>query len=636
MIKRVSLMVLVALVIAAASVRAVSVTDTRMLAQPAISAQHVAFVYAGDLWVANQDGTNVRRLTTSQGVSNPAFSPDGKLLAFSAAYEGNVDVYVVPVEGGVPTRLTWHPGRDVVQGFTPDGGSVLYTSGRASFTAAYTRLYTVPVKGGVDTPLDIPNAYRAAYSPDASRLAYNPLPEAFTQWKHYRGGRNSIIWLYRFKDRATEKIPQPPDRANDVDAMWIGDTVYFRSDRNGEFNIFSFDPRSKAVKQLTTHSDFPVLAASAGGGKIVYEQAGYLHVLDPANGQHHKLTIGVAADLIDTRPRFVKGTRYLRAGALSPTGARTVLDFRGEIVTVPAEKGDPRNLTNTPGVHEHSPTWSPDGKSIAYFSDAGGEYQLKVESQDGKGEPKTYKVTGSGFYANPSWSPDSRKIAYTDNSWSAYWLDLETGACRKIASEQIGGPFRTLTPAWSPDSKWVAYTLNTPTYIQRVWVYSIEKDKAFPITDGLSETSEPVFDRSGKYLFFFGSTDAGPVKDWFAMSNADMRATSALYVAVLGKDASPLAKQSDEEKGPTEKKTTGVWVLGARDWGLATDNDQKPKAASPAKDAPKPAVGAELAPPQKPADKKDEPKTPDVVIDFDNVGHHILALPLPAGDYRNL
>ena len=642
MIKRRILPLLVLVVASIAGIRAVSVTDTRMLTQPAISAQHVAFVYAGDLWVANQDGTNVRRLTTSQGVSNPAFSPDGRQLAFSAAYEGNVDVYVVPAEGGVPTRLTWHPGRDVVQGFTPDGRSVMFTSQRASFTAAHTKLFTVPVNGGVEAQVEIPNASKASYAPDGARLAYNPLPEAFTQWKHYRGGRNSVIWLYRFADHSAEKIPQPPERANDVDAMWVADKVYFRSDRNGEFNLFSFEPRTKAIRQITNHNDFPVLGASAGGGKIVYEQAGYVHVLDPASGQARRLTIGVAADLIDTRPRFVKGTRHIRSVALSPTGARLALDFRGEIVTVPAEKGDPRNLTNTPGVHEHMPMWSPDGRSVAYFSDAGGEYQLRVQSQDGKGEPKTYKVTGSGFYAYAAWSPDSRKIAYTDNSWSVYWLDLDSGVSKKIASE-YAGPSRTLAPVWSPDSKWIAYTLNTPTYIQRIWVYSIEKDKSFPITDGLSETSEPVFDQGGKYLFFFGSTDAGPVKDWFAMSNADMRATSVIYVAVLGKDTpSPLAKQSDEEKPTTAGKPTGTdasqsgeRTVGAELAPPAAGSDQKPKPTPPKEVKPSTEGTQDKKPDQKPS-AESTPKIPDVVIDFDDIGHHILALPLPAGDYRDL
>ena len=341
-------------------------------------------MYAGDLWVAGLDGRNVRRLTSVQGVSNPAFSPDGTLVAFTAQYEGHADLYTVPVAGGVPTRLTWHPARDVVQGFTPDGSAVLFTSGRAAFTRRHTQLFTVPVTGGFPAQIEIPNADKAAYSPDGTRVAYNPIYQAFAQWKHYRGGTTSTIWLYQFGSRAVDKVPQPAGRSNDVDPTWIGDVLYFRSDRNGEFNLFSFDTRSKTIKQLTNHDDFPVLAVSAGGGKVIYEQAGYLHVLDSTTGQHAKLTIGVTADLVDLRPRFAKSAKYIRAAALSPSGARAVFEFRGDIVTMPAEKGDPRNLTGTPGANERSPVWSPDGKSIACFSDATGEYQLVVENQDGK------------------------------------------------------------------------------------------------------------------------------------------------------------------------------------------------------------------------------------------------------------
>lgn len=590
-----------ALVIAlfAPTAHAIDTADTRLLSQPAVSRSHVAFVYAGDLWVAGLDGQNVRRLTSGQGAGNPAFSPDGSLVAFTAQYEGNADVYAVPVSGGVPTRLTWHPGRDTVQGFTPDGAAVVFTSARSVFSGRYTQLFTVPVKGGFPSQVELPNAFRGAFSPDGRRIAYNPLYDAFTQWKHYRGGTHSTISIYTRQTRAVETVPQPPDRPNDIFPMWIGDTVYFLSDRNGEFNLFSLDPKSKTVRQLTDHQDFPILWASAGGGRIVYEQAGYLHLFDPATGKRSKLTIGVTADLPDTRPRFVKGARYIRAASLSPSGARAVLEFRGEIVTVPAEKGDPRNLTNTPGVHERSPAWSPDGKSIAYFSDAGGEYHLVVEPQDGKGEARSFKLTGAGFYARPAWSPDSRKIAFTDNSWSLFLLDVATGATRKVASEPVYGPELMLAPAWSPDSKWIAYTLGTRNYIQQVHVYSLDQDKSFPITDGLSDVSDPVFDASGKYLFFIGSTDAGPVRDWFAMSNADMRVTSALYLAVLRKDApSPLARESDEEK----KK------------------DEKP--------ADKPG--------EKPGDKPAEKPAVTVVIDTEGLSNRILAIPGPASDIGDL
>lgn len=577
-----------------AAAQSVDINDTRLLAQPAISKTHVAFIYAGDLWAADLDGKNVRRLTADEGAeANPSFSPDGSLIAFTAQYDGNFDVYVVPVAGGVPTRLTWHPGPDIVQGFTPDGSAVLFTSARAVFTSRYTQLFTVPVKGGIEEPLKLPNAYEATYSPDGSRLAYNPISPAFTEWKHYRGGLTSTIWLYNFSDSATEKLPQPEGRSNDVDPMWVGDTVYFRSDRNGEFNLFSYNLKSKNIKQLTDHKDFPVLNASTGGGKIIYEQAGYLHILDPGSGRSAKLTIGVSADLVETRPRFVRGARYIRNASLSPTAARAAFEFRGEIVTVPAEKGDTRNLTNTVAGHERSPAWSPDGKSIAYFSDESGEYELQVRSQDGKGEARKIKLSGAGFYDDPVWSPDSQKISYTDNAWSIYWLDLKTGVSKKIGSEYLYGPtrVRTIYHSWSPDSKWIAYTLSTKANIQTVYAYSTEQNKSYAITDGLSEVTEPVFDDSGKYLYFLGSTNAGPVKEWFALSNQDMRLTSSLYLAVLRNNLpNPLAKESDEEKG--------------------VQKEEKPKEA---------------------------PKAPEPFsIDFEGLNNRILSIPLPARNYGNL
>ncbi|MGD0783610.1 MAG: peptidase S41, partial [Candidatus Aminicenantales bacterium] len=504
------------------------------------------------------DGRNVRRLTSDLGVAaNPAFSPDGSLIAFSAQYDGNTDVYVVPTVGGVPKRLTWHPASDVVQGFTPDGKSVLFTSSRSSFTPAYQQLYTVPIDGGFPEALKIPNAARAALSPDGTKVAYNPLPDAFTEWKNYRGGRNSVIWIVRLNDLALEKIPQPEGRSNDPNPMWIGDTVYFRSDRNGEFNLFSYEPKTKQVRQLTEHKDFPVLNASAGGGQIIYEQAGRLHIYDPRTMVSTPLRIGIATDLAELRDRYAKGTRWIRNASVSPSGARAAFEFRGEIVTVPAEKGDPRNITQTPAVHERAPIWSPDGKSIAYFSDASGEYELHVRAQDGKGEPRRFKIAGAGFYENPAWSPDSQKICLADNSRSLFWIDLKTGAVKKIASEKLYSPsgWKPVTGSWSPDSQWIAYTIMTGTYFERIFVYSLAQDRSTAVTDGLSDASEPAFDASGKYLYFLASTDSGPVRLWFDQSNADMRKTDSLYLAALTKEApNPLVKESDEEK-PSPDKT---------------------------------------------------------------------------------
>jgi tricorn protease len=622
---------------------AVDVTDTRLLTQPAISARHVAFIYAGDLWVCDLDGKNVRRLTTDPGLeSNPAFSPDGTLVAFSGQYDGNTDVFVVPVEGGAPQRLTWHPGNDIVQGFTSDGAAVLFTSPRAAFNNRYAQLFTVPVKGGIETQLPLPNAARGAYSPDGQRIAFNPLSPAFQQWKHYRGGSVSKIQIYRTSDHGIDKVPQPADRANDVDPMWVGNTIYFRSDRNGEFNLYAFDTNSKAIAQITKHDDFPVLSAavsapasaSGGGGRIVYEQAGYLHLLDLQTKQSTRMKIGVTADLAELRPRFVKGASYIRNAALSPSGARAAFEFRGEIVTVPAEKGDPRNLTNSVAAHDRSPAWSPDGKQIAYFSDAGGEYALRLAAQDGKGETRSIALNGAGFYDQPMWSPDSQKIAYLDNSWSVYVLDVKTGTAKKVAQEPLYGPRRTTSVSWSPDSKWLAYTVNTPAAIQSVRVYAIDQDKSFPITDGLSEVSQPVFDRSGKYLFFLASTDAGPVKDWFAMSSQDSQQTEAIYVAVLRNDLpSPIAKESDEEKAEPEKKADSDKKTEAdkkADPEKKADAEKQPESDKKG-DAPK-TDAAGTGPDAKKADAK-----PAVVkIDMDGLTYRILDLPIPVGDYSSL
>ena len=578
----------------------IDIKDTKLLSQPAISKNHVAFVYSGDLWIANIDGKNVRRLTSDDGIeSNPVFSPNGRLIAFNAQYDGNIDVYVVPVEGGVPKRLTWHPDSDNVRDFTPDGSAVLFTSSRFVFTGRHTQLFTVPVKGGFPESLKIPYAFNATYSPDGTRIAYTPLAERFQQWKHYRGGTVSTIWIYTFDDHSVEKIPQPEGRCNDTDPMWIDDKIYFRSDRNGEFNLFSFDINSKEINQLTQYTDFPILDASDGGDKIIYEQAGYLHIFNLQDKQIRKLTIGVAADLLGVRHRYVKGSRYIRGASISPSGARAVFEFRGEIVTVPAEKGDPRNLTNTTGVHERSPVWSPDGKFIAFFSDKSSEYELHIKQQDGKGEAKKFKLNGSGFYAEPVWSHDSKKISFTDNARSLYWIDVETGVIRKIASEYLYSPgtFGTILGVWSPDSKWICYTLNTAAYTQKVYVYSLEENKSYAITDGLSDVSDPVFDKSGKYVYFFASTDAGPIKHWFAMSNVDMRMTRAIYLATLRKEIpSPLAKESDEEEGIKEKEES------------------------------------EKNEPEEEKDKTEEPFS----IEFDGLNCRIISLPVPEGNFFSL
>ncbi|WP_422931860.1 S41 family peptidase [Singulisphaera sp. PoT] len=595
--------------------------DTRFLHDPAIGKERLVFVYADDLWTAKHDGSDVRRLTSHPGSeSGPYISPDGKLVAFTAVYDGNVDAFVVPIEGGEPKRLTWHPGADAVRGFAPDG-SVLFASQRSVFTQRWAQFFTIGTSGGAASRLPVPSGDRVVYSPDGKFLAYTPLPEAFRQWKNYRGGRNSRIWILKLEGLGVEQIPQPDGFCNDTYPMWAGDKVYFLSDRNGEFNLFSYDRASKEVKALTEHDDFPIEAASAGAGKVVYEQAGRIHTFDIETGKVERLKIGVAGDVVETRPRFAEGGKSIRSADISPSGKRAVFEARGEVVTVPAKHGDVHNLTQSVDVHERSPVWSPDGKSIAYFSDASGEYALHVRPQDGKGEAKAFALKGAGFYERPVWSPDSKKIAYIDNSRTLYVIDVGSGEVKKVGSEPIYGPVNTMAFHWSPDSKWLAYTLINKVYFQSLYLYDVARNESHKMTSGLADTSEPAFDAGGKYLYFFASTDAGPMRQWFDQSNNDNQATQAVYVAVLSKSTpNPLSKETDEEGDDAKDKDK--------------DKDKEKK-----DDAKKDEEKKDDKDKEKSKDKEDsksEKKAADTPIDIEGFEGRVLSLPIPAGNLYGL
>jgi tricorn protease len=587
--------------------------DTRLLEQPAISQDHIAFIYAHDLWVADLDGTNPRRLTVDEGnESSPGFSPDGKLIAFSAEYDGNTDVFIVPVEGGIPTRLTWHPAGDYARGFTPDGKSVLFLSQRATFTGGLAQLFTVPLEGGHPQQLEIPSAYHACYSPDGQYLVYTPYPDAFREWKHYRGGRISTLWIYSFADHSVTEIPKPPGGCNDVDPMWTGDVIYFLSDREGEFNLFAYDVNTKKVSQLTRFDDFPMINASHHGNRIIFERAGYLHRFNLPDNSTEKITVGVAADLLELRSRYVKGNNYIRSAHISPSGERAVFDFRGEIITVPAEKGDPRNLTRTRGVHEKYPAWSPDGKHVAYFSDASGEYALHIKSQDGKGEARSIALTGTGFYADLEWSPDSKKICYTDNGRNFYVMDVASGSVTRIDTDEIYGPgaFRQFFGDWSSDSRWIVYSRLNKTNFHQVFLYSVDGKRSTALSDGMSDAVEPVFDPGGKYLYFFASTNAGPVVNWFDLSSLDMEMTRNIYLVTLRKDIrSPFAKESDEAK---------ISENGEEEEGNKKEEKEEAGKQKKAKDG------------------GDEEKEELLVIDLEGLQNRIVDVPVKSGEYYGL
>ncbi len=575
--------------------------NTLLLRQPTVSKEHLAFVYAGDIWMVERNGGIARRLTAHPGTeATPMFSPDGNWIAFSGNHSGNYSVYIIPPDGGSPRKLTFHPGSDWVRGWTPDGQHIVFSSSRDVVSQRYRRLFTLPLEGGLPQPLKIPMAERCAYSPDGTQIAYTVITDAFWTWKRYRGGMTTPIWIFDLQTHDVQEIPH--ENASDTFPCWIGDTIYFLSDRNHTMNLFAYDTQSKTVRQVTHHTDFDVRHASAGAGVIVYEQAGRLHLFDPSTETSQSLTIRVTPDLPHTQPHYKKAVPFIRNADLSPTGARAVFEARGDIFTVPAKKGDIRNLTRTPDVHERYPTWSPDGKWIAYLSDVSSEYQLILREQAGLEEPTVIPLGDATFYYSPKWAPDSQKIAYTDKRLNLYYIDIEEKNPVRIDTDTYDHPQRTLDPVWSPDSKWIAYTKRLDNHIHAIFFYELATGETHQVTDGRSDTISPCFSLDGKYLFFAASSNLGLNTGWLDMSSYERPVRRSLYVMVLNKELpSPLAPESDEEKVD----------------GEGEEEEEEEKKTDDEKD-------------------KKEKKKVEVKIDLDNIDQRILALPMPERNYSHL
>jgi len=586
--------------------------ETLFLTSPAVTTDKVAFVYANDLWIAGRDGGEARRLTVNPGMeSNPWFSPDGQTIAFSGDYDGNTDVFVIPSAGGNPTRLTYHPGADTVLGWTPDGQRILFLSGRDS--ATMPRFFTVSRDGGFPEPLPIPAGFEGSYSPDGRFLAYNPVRHLFGYWKRYRGGQMGRIWIFNLQTHDYTEIP--PEKSNNVNPLWIGETVYFLSDRNHTMNLFAYDTKTQTVTQVTWFTDFDIEKASSGDGVIALEQGGRLHIYNPADKSLKTLKIKVHADLPHSRPHFAKVVDLIQNADVSPTGKRAVFEARGDIFTVPVEKGDIRNLTRTPGVHERFPSWSPDGKWIAYFSDAGGEYQLMIREQDGLKEPTVIPLGGPTFFYSPKWSPDSKKLVYTDKRLNLFYIDVEKKEPVLIDTDTYDHPDRSLDPVWAPDSRWITYAKRLDNHLRAVFVYDLETNSKRQITDGMSDCTSPCFSRDGKYLYFGASTSVALTVGWLDLTSWERPVRRHLYLVVLNaKDPSPFAPESDEEPA---KEAAGEVKPATAEIEAATDDIQTATA------------GIQDASPEE--SKKEEGKEPPikVTIDFENLDQRILALPVP-------
>ncbi|HSB29306.1 MAG TPA: PDZ domain-containing protein, partial [Pyrinomonadaceae bacterium] len=521
-----------------------------MLRTPTVSANQIGFAYANNIWVVPRAGGSAKRLTSFQGqTANPHFSPDGRWIAFSGEYAGNFDVYVVPAEGGEPKRLTWHPGADMVEGWTPDGKSIMFSSTRATWApSGAPRFWTVPAEGGVEEPMPLPRGYQGKISADGSHIAYRMNNSWDEERRNYRGGQNRPIWIVDLK---TFDLVSPPwTDSKDVCPVWVDNSVFFISDRDGVANVWQYETSSKKLTQITKFTDFDVKAMDSGAGAIVFEQAGYIHELNSKTGKESIVHISAVGDFPWMMPNWDDVSNRLTNMALSPTGKRIAVEARGEIFTIPADKGDVRNLTNSSGSAERDPAWSPDGKSVSYFSDKSGEYKLIIEAQDGLTPPREIALPQPTHYYTPSWSPDSKKILYTDTNLKVWVLDVASGQAKIVGNDPWMVPARTLNPVWSPDSKWVAYSSRLRSLYHAIFVSNAETGETKQVTDGLADAVWPAWDSSGKYLWFLASTDFGLRSQWLDMTSYDHNENFGLYFAVLKKtDASPLLPESDEDRG---------------------------------------------------------------------------------------
>jgi tricorn protease len=532
-------------------VRQADAQGTRLLRDPDVGPNHIVFVHANDLWSVDRDGGDASRLTSGEGAeTDPVFSPDGRWIAFTGQYAGDTDVYVVPAAGGQPQRLTWHPGADVVQGWTPEG-EVLFRSGREGQPTRLWRFYTVPVSGGLPEPVAVPQAYHGEMSADGAWLAYQEIGYWDPEWRNYRGGQAQPVSVVSTSD--WERLTPPWEGERHMAPVWLDGVVYYMSERDWASNVWSWDPGSGAEVQRTFHADFDVKSLGAGYGVVVYEQGGYLHELNPATGATRQLQIRVAGDLNFARPRWEEvPAQGLRDARLSPSGKRALFEYRGDLFTVPAEEGSWRNITQSSGVADRHAVWSPDGEQIAWFNDEGGEYGLVVAEQDGS-NPRRIEIPDPSFYFVPSWSPDGTRLALTDTDYRVLIIDLASGDLVHVDTDRFAHPERSMNPVWSPDSRWIAYARRLDNQLRAIFVYDTREGTTHQLTDGMADAISPVWDASGKYLYFLASTDYALNTGWLDMTRYDRPVTRALYLALLAEgEPSPFLPQSDEEANGEE------------------------------------------------------------------------------------
>ena len=528
-----------------------------LLRDPTISKRQVSFAYAGCIWIVNRDGGDPRRLTDGGHEGKPFFSPDGALVAFTGNYNGSRNVFVISVNGGTPRQLTYHPADIDAAGWTPDGQRVLFTSGRNGFAPKVdenTQLFSVSINGGFATPVPLKRIAAGSYSPDSAEIAYVPdvqwryVPyvewrdSMMDTWKHYRGGQTRPIYIARLSDTAiVDKVPR--DDSNDFNPIWIGDTIYFLSDRNGPVGLFSYNLASHEVREVVKGDGLDIKSASATDDAIVYEQIGSLHLLDLKSGLNRTLDIRPMYSPPEAQSHVQKiQPQEIGAASLSPTGEKLAFAAHGDIFSVTTSNSQTENLTRTTDIEERDPAWSPDGKLIAYFSDASGEYALHIRDINVGNKARSIQLgTPSTYYYSPVWSPDATKLAYTDKQLRYWYVDVRTRTPVLIDSDRYFSLQARLQFDWSPDGEWLAYTKQLPSHIHAAFLYSLKLKKIFQITDGTSDIQHIAFDKSGDFLYVTASTDIFSVSD--DSSNIRQAVERRVYLILLRADeASPTGR----------------------------------------------------------------------------------------------
>jgi tricorn protease len=603
--------------------------DARMLRFPDISAEQIVFSYAGDLWTAPKGGGSARRLSSPKGQEMfPKFSPDGQLIAFSGNYDGNTDVYIMSAHGGTPRRLTHHSAGDLVVEWYPDGEHVLYRSGMKSPSRRFNQFYKQPIEGGLPETLALPYGELASFSPDGTRIAFQFISREFRTWKRYRGGMASDLWLYDFVNNTSEKFAD--SSGTDALPMWHEDTIYFLSDRgeNEKLNLWAYELRTKQTRQVTRFSEYDVKWPSLGPDAIVFENAGRLHVLDLATEESQAVEITVPADLPHVRTELKNVSNRIESWSLSPSGKRALFEARGEVFTVPAKHGSIRNLTNTSGVAERDPRWSPDGKHVAYFSDETGEYELYLRSGDGKGKEEQITEGGSAFRYWPLWSPDSEKIAFSDKTGSLFVLDVNNRQIKFVDKDEWS---RMASYTWSPDSRWLTYAKRGENRNGNIMIYDANDGTVHQVTSDFYDDARPVFDVEGKYLFFLSNRAFNPLYgdlDWTFIYPL----TTQIYAATLTEDLdSPLAPRSDEEEVEDDD--------GDKEDEEEDDDGDEEKDEDSGDEEPNEedsSNGEDDEDKKSDKDKKDKNEVEPVEIDFEGFEHRVVEMPMAAGNYGEL